>query len=204
MNILLLISALFLLFAMQQNIAQQLNVNNFEHVFDNKIKVNKDLQIKLIASHQIEAVKNILLESAIELWQLKCTFKDLEESALASGSIDDIMNAQEVYLGNNGTFLVLLDGEKVVGSGGIRKITNEICELKRLWFLKEYRGLGFGFKMATELLEFAKSKCYKKVRLDVWKPESQAPAIALYKKLGFYEIEPYNDEPAGLFMEKII
>jgi putative acetyltransferase len=97
-----------------------------------------------------------------------------------------------------------MDGEKIVGAGAIKKCTDEICELKRMWFLKEYRGKGLGSQMAYQLLAFAKDHGYAKIRLDIYFPQVQDRAITLYKKLGFYEIAPYNDSPAKIFMEKVL
>lgn len=61
-----------------------------------------------------------------------------------------------------------------------------------------------GKKIAEQLITFAKEHGYKKIVLDVWKPEHQKPAVNLYRKLGFYEIEAYNNSPAQLFMEMIL
>ncbi|WP_293326651.1 hypothetical protein [Microcoleus sp. PH2017_30_WIL_O_A] len=41
--------------------------------------------------------------------------------------MSDIENVRSHYFDNNGTFLVLVDGEQVVGTGGIRKLDDEIC-----------------------------------------------------------------------------
>lgn len=91
----------------------------------------------------------------------------------------------------------------MVGSGGIRRLDDSICELKRMWVLQDYRGRGWGMKMAQMLLDFANKTGYKKVRLDVVREQKQARAIAFYKNLGFYQIERYNDGPCTIFMGKI-
>ncbi|GAA6618372.1 GNAT family N-acetyltransferase [Scytonema sp. NUACC26] len=106
------------------------------------------------------------------------------------------------YFDNNGIFLVLVDNNRVVGTGAIRRFNEEICELKRMWFLKEYRGRGLGKEMAQMLLDFAQKAGYKKVRLDTASQEKQSQAIEFYKQLGFYLIERYNDSLCTVFMEK--
>ena len=100
----------------------------------------------------------------------------------------------------DGTFLVLLDRERVAGTGAIRRLDAETCELKRMWFLRDYRGKGHGFRMAGLLLDFARRAGYKCVRLDT-APELEQ-ANRLYRRLGFSVIERYNAGPATVFMEK--
>lgn len=156
------------------------------------------IEIKPIQLHQIEAVKRVILEVCQEIWQVP------EETIRRYDAMSDIDDVRSHYFENNGTFLVLLDDGRVVGSGGIRRLNDDICELKRMWFLKDYRGRGLGMKMAQMLLDFAKTAGYKKVRLDTADAQKQARALKLYKQLGFYFIERYNDSPCAVFMEKIL
>jgi putative acetyltransferase len=92
----------------------------------------------------------------------------------------------------------------VVGCGGIKRLNDEICELKRMWLLNNYRGQGLGFQLAKTLLDFAERVGYKRIRLDVFSQEKQTNAIAFYRQLGFYSINHYNDSPCEVFMEKIL
>ncbi|MGK7937309.1 MAG: GNAT family N-acetyltransferase [Xenococcaceae cyanobacterium] len=116
----------------------------------------------------------------------------------------DLDNIQEHYLPNKGIFLVLLDRQKVVGSGAIRYLQNDICELKRMWILKAYRGQGWGKRISERLLTFAKENGYQKIRLDLADAEKQKQAIAFYQSLDFYSIPRYNSSPCQIFMEKTI
>lgn len=52
------------------------------------------------------------------------------------------------------------------------------------------------------LFDFARQVGYQKVRLDLANEERQPQALKLYKRLGFYSIERYNDSPCNIFMEK--
>jgi putative acetyltransferase len=113
---------------------------------------------------------------------------------------EDMEDLQSHYPGDDGAFLVLTDNDKVVGTGAIRRLDNTTCELKRMWFLKEYRGQGWGKQMAQMLLNRAAQMGYTTVRLDT-APELEQ-AIRLYRKLGFQPIERYNEGPCTLFMEK--
>ncbi len=59
-------------------------------------------------------------------------------------------------------------------------------------------------KLAQRLLDFARNIGYKKVRLDTLDEQKQVPALKLYKRLGFYAIERYNDSFCTVFMEKML
>lgn len=156
------------------------------------------LEIKPIESRQIEEVKELILTVCQEVLKVDIA------TILNYDNFSDIDNIQEHYLNNRGIFLVLLDKQKVVGSGAIRDFKNDICELKRMYLLKSYRGKKWGKKIGYELLDFAKNKNYKRVRLDLANAEKQKPAMNFYKNIGFYSIPRYNSSPCQIFMEKIL
>lgn len=158
------------------------------------------VEIRPIQQHQIEQAKQIVTAVCLEIWQGVLTEEDLRRY----DSMPDIENVRSHYFDNCGTFLVLVNDEQVVGTGAIRRLDDEICELKRMWFLKEYRGQGFGWKMAQMLFDFARQAGYRKARLDLANDERQPQALKLYRKLGFYSIERYNDSPCTTFMEKVL
>lgn len=158
------------------------------------------LEIKPIESRQIEEVKELILTVNQEVLKVdRSTILSVEEDFF-----EDLDNIQEHYLNNRGIFLVVLDLQKVVGSGAIRYLENDICELKRMYLLKSSRGQGWGKKIGDKLLDFAQKKNYKRVRLDLANAEKQKPAMNFYKSLGFYSIPRYNSSPCQIFMEKIL
>lgn len=158
------------------------------------------IAIRPIEPHQIEQAKQIVTAVCLEVLQGILTEEDLRRY----DPMSDIEYVRSHYQDNSGLFLVLVDNERVVGTGGIRKLNEEICELKRMWFLKEYRGQGWGWKMAQMLFGFARQVGYRKVRLDLAMEERQQQAIKLYRKLGFYPIEKYNESLCTVFMEKLV
>ena len=154
--------------------------------------------IKPIEQHQIEQAKQIVITVSLEIWQGTLSATDLKRI----DSMSDISNVKSHYFDNRGLFLVLVDGEQVVGTGAIRQLSRDICELKRMWFLKPYRGQGLGHKMTQILFDFARKEKYQKVRLDLANEKNQLQALNFYKKLGFSAIERYNDSLCTVFMEK--
>jgi putative acetyltransferase len=156
------------------------------------------IEIKPIQLHQVEEVKRVIIAVCSEIFQVS------EDTILRYDVMSDVDDVRSHYLDNNGTFLVLVDQGRVVGCGAIRRLNDDICELKRMWFLKDYRGRGLGMKMAQMLLQFAREAGYKRVRLDTANEEKQAQALKLYQRLGFYYIERYNDSFCTVFMEKML
>lgn len=69
------------------------------------------------------------------------------------------------------------------------------CEMKRLYVAPAGRGLGVGEALVRALLNEARRIGYREIRLDTL--PSMAAAFALYRKLGFVEMDPYYDTPVA-------
>jgi putative acetyltransferase len=164
--------------------------------------VESGVEIKPIQPDQAEEAKLIVVQGCQEIWHLPGSPDEVLRQWNEIGVLSDMDDVQLSYFNSGGTFLVLTDAGRVVGTGAMRRLSDEICELKRMWFLKEYRGRGLGMRMAQMLLTFAREAGYKKVRLDTGDATKQPEALRLYERLGFYVIERYNDGPCTIFMEK--
>jgi putative acetyltransferase len=155
-----------------------------------------------IQAHQIHAAKRVMAEVCNEIWKIRPTVDELEAAFNETGEFVDLNNLQAIYFADRGTFMVITDDQRVVGTGGIRRLEDEICELKKMWILRDYRAQGWGLKIAEQLIQFAREQGYKRVRLELYDPPKQQRAIAFYRGLGFYEIAAYRESPAKLCMEK--
>ena len=92
--------------------------------------------------------------------------------------------------------LLLASGETAgrLGCVALRPFEGErICEMKRLYVEPAARGLGVGQALAAAIIGAARDLGYAEMRLDSL--PSMAPAIALYRKLGFAEIPAYYPSP---------
>ncbi len=99
-------------------------------------------------------------------------------------------------------FLAFSD-EKLAGCIALRKLEDEICEMKRLFVKDEFRGQKIGIALSEKLFEEATKIGYKKMRLDTFPPK-MGKAVSLYESYGFRKIPPYYHNPYGdtLFLEK--
>jgi ribosomal protein S18 acetylase RimI-like enzyme len=134
---------------------------------------------------------------------LECTFSRLGYDFLPDGKDSDIGNLESVYLNDRGAFLVVDAGTNLSGCVGIRRFSNGIAELKRLYVAEEYRGMGLGRKLCLAAIREGLRLGYESLRLDT--THRSHAALALFRDLGFQNIPRYNsDEFAGIFMERRI
>lgn len=106
-----------------------------------------------------------------------------------------------MYASPTGCLLLARLDDTAVGCAGVRKLSGERCEMKRLYVRDGLRGLGIGRKLAVRLLAMARELGYRSMVLDTL--EGMSEARGLYRSLGFRECAPYYDNPlAGVvYME---
>lgn len=89
-------------------------------------------------------------------------------------------------------YLAYCDG-KAAGCIGLRKLDECSCEMKRLYVRPQFRGNKLGERLARLIIADAKTIGYSHMLLDTL-PFLES-AVHMYKKLGFYTIDCYNDSP---------
>lgn len=161
------------------------------------------IKIRHIQPDEVPTAKRLIYRVAHQVFQDTRPFEESMAFYEAQGTLHDMDDVQNTYFQNNGIFLVLTDDEQIVGTGALRKIDDEICELKRLWLLFEYHGQKLGYRMMQELLSFAREKGYARMRLET-DQSAQNRAFEFYKRLGFYEIPRYSDNEDDVAMEMVL
>lgn len=150
------------------------------------------IQIAPINPDQVAAAKNVIYDVAHNIFAPEQALDEFRLSPDGKHWLDDVDQYQEIYSNSCGLFLVALDGEKVVGTGAIHRLKEDVAELKRIWLLEQYHGQKIGYRVVSMLLDFARQHGYRSVYLETSPQQKQA--ISFYKKMGFDEIaSPYAD-----------
>ena len=106
---------------------------------------------------------------------------------------DELAHLEKKYGAPSGRlYLALWDGQ-VAGCIGMRKISERVCEMKRLYVRPAFRGHGIARELAKKLLAEASAAGYSRMVLDTL--PFLGSALRLYHSLGFSEIPCYNDSP---------
>ena len=82
------------------------------------------------------------------------------------------------------------DDDQIAGCIAMRKHSPGICEMKRLFVRPTYRSTGLGRVLVNTIIDEARKLGYTHMRLDTL-PGRMDKAIALYRSIGFVDIEPY-------------
>ncbi len=91
----------------------------------------------------------------------------------------------------NGVFYLALDGDTAVGMGGLRRVSDGVGEIKRMFVPKPFRGAGLGASILGRLVEDARSFGYRELVLDT--APFMTSAHRLYEAVGFVDIPAYAE-----------
>ena len=88
-------------------------------------------------------------------------------------------------------FLCMTDGETIIGTVAVRPMNDKDCELKSLYLLEKYHGMGLGRKLLETAVRYASDSGYERMYLDSLSNSKRA--LKLYRMAGFRDTEKYND-----------
>lgn len=108
------------------------------------------------------------------------------------------------YMAPDGGYVLAIFNDTVAGGGGFRKLSEGVCEMKRLFVYDTFQGKGIGGLLCQKIIEMARSLNFEKMWLDTLPRLKNANR--LYEKVGFYDIPKYynNPNPGVRYMELIL
>ena len=113
----------------------------------------------------------------------------LGRSNVATRGIPSLDDIESSYFKRGGTFLVLEEKDgPIIGAYGLFPLEEKMCELRKMYLHKAYRGKGLGKFLMDDALARAKHLGFKKMVLETASVLKEA--IALYKHYGFTEYQP--------------
>lgn len=92
-----------------------------------------------------------------------------------------------------------------VGCGGLRQLSEERVEIKRMYVTKDARGSGAATAVLLFLERFAKQRGFRSVVLETG--DRLLDATRFYERNGYLKIDNYgykNAEATSIFMEKVL
>ncbi len=144
-------------------------------------------------------------ESGEELEQVRVLFGEYSNSLAFDLDFqnfdEELANLPGDYVRPTGCLLLAIYKGQSVGCVGLRKPSDGVCEMKRLYVREQFRSLDFGRALAEAVVEKARKIGYNNMRLDT--VPSMDVARALYVSLGFKQTSPYRYNPieGAVFME---
>ena len=96
-----------------------------------------------------------------------------------------------------GGFVVLADEGGAVAGGGIKRLDERACEIKRMYVVPQARGRGVARELLVALEELARDMGYAVARLDTG--PKQPRAQRMYERAGYVPRSDYNGNPYASF-----
>jgi putative acetyltransferase len=149
--------------------------------------------IQTVSAKEISTARDLMLEYAQWL-RFDLCFQGFEE---------ELRTLPGKYAPPAGRLLLASWEGQIAGIGALRPMDEAgACEMKRLYVRPAFRGHAIGLALARKLVRDAREIGYARMRLDTV-PGKMDKAIAMYRQLGFREIDPYYGTPVQhtLFME---
>jgi len=146
-----------------------------------------------------DGLKIYLAETGADMAIIRELFREyqawLDVDLCFQGFEDELASLPGVYAPPLGRLYLARDegSGRIAGCVAIRPRDHGRCEMKRLYVRQPWRGRGLGRKLADLTVGDAKVAGYSHVCLDTL--GHLTSAIALYKSMGFQEIDAYYDNP---------
>jgi GNAT superfamily N-acetyltransferase len=130
---------------------------------------------------------DLLAEMRVELNDLYETFSRLDNPPL---NVSELRPPRGVYV-------VGFDGDDVVAGGGLRALSVDVAEVKRMFVRPAFRSRGAARALLGTLEDEARRLGYTATRLDTG--PKQVHGLALYRSAGYVDVPAYNDNPFACF-----
>lgn len=148
--------------------------------------MTQNVILKFVEANDLENLENV-----------KILFTEYSNSLNIDLCFQDFNNELKTLPGKykkpSGSLILAFVDENLAGCVALKKLEDDVCELKRLYVRDKFRGLKIGKILLEEIVKEAKNIGYTYMRLDTL--PSMKSAQGLYEKIGFYDINPYTYNP---------
>jgi putative acetyltransferase len=106
---------------------------------------------------------------------------------------EELDHLPQMYGAPGGALFLARAGQEAIATVGVRRFSEDTCEMKRLYVRPAFRKTGIGRKLAQTSIDAGRSLRYRRMVLDTL--AGMAEARALYASLGFVDIAAYYENP---------
>ena len=106
---------------------------------------------------------------------------------------DELAGLPGTYAPPSGRLALATIDAQLAGCVALRRVDAVRAEAKRLYVRPAFRGLGLGRALLEWVMAEARGAGYRELVADTM-PEMR-DALALYDRMGFERVEPYNEQP---------
>ncbi len=119
------------------------------------------------------------------------------------GFQDELASLPGKYAPPRGSLLLAYADGVPAGMIAMRPLDDTVCEMKRLYVRPLARGQRLGHALIARVPDAAVQAGFTRMRLDTVAGKMDR-AIAIYRELGFYDIDPYYSSPVAhtTYLEK--
>ncbi|MBN2093109.1 GNAT family N-acetyltransferase [candidate division KSB1 bacterium] len=100
----------------------------------------------------------------------------------------DLFDIENYYIQRKGVFKVFEENKQIIGSYGIYQLSDTICELRKMYLNKTFRGQGLGKLLLADAFIEGRKLGYREMVLETNRVPKEA--IWLYQKYGFEFFQP--------------
>lgn len=128
--------------------------------------------------------------------------RHVEDRALVDAYFDtgaleaELAGLPGAYARPEGRLLLALVDGGAAGCVALKSLGEHDCEMKRMFVLPRFHGLGVGRALAERVVDEARAAGYRSMWLDT--SVRQVEALGLYRSLGFEPAEPAHELPPDL------
>lgn len=127
-----------------------------------------------------------------ELYADKIPMVDLAYQSLPS----ELANLEEKYSPPHGKVLLVKGADVIGGACAYSVLPDDICEMKRFFLTRAFRGRGFGRQLCAAIIEQARADGFKLMRLETGNRYTEAQAM--YASFGFQVCTPHLEYPLAV------
>jgi GNAT superfamily N-acetyltransferase len=172
--------------------------------------VDEEVIIRPFAEYDTAQVRELFI--AVNRLLSPPDLRDAFEAYIERALTEEIDRIPAYYGERDGGFWVAVRGDKVVGTFGLERASDDAMELRRMYVDPSARRQG----IARQMLQFAENECRRRTvsRLELSTAEIQQAALALYRNAGYRVIreetvEVLSNKTAGsgilrYYLEKIL